>query len=313
MRLVCRAADRVDRLLARRLSADHPDLPLSRRRLKEWFAAGRVSIGGRPIPAAHELAAGEHEVAIAGFEPGQWRGWFAARPAERCFIDIAREDQDLLILDKPSGVPSMPLSGDELDTAVNAALAHCPALATVGNSPLEPGLLHRLDTGTSGLLAFAKHRDAFARLRRAWQEGQVGKFYQALAGNTPPIGMIELPLARVGGGAGRMLALHDGARRRKIRGKPLPARTEILDVQQDAGGCRRVFVRLHTGVMHQIRCHLAAVGAPILGDVLYGGPPAPRLALHASRLELPAPACAGDSVVIVESRQKLACESVARL
>jgi 23S rRNA pseudouridine1911/1915/1917 synthase len=202
---------------------------------------------------------------------------------------IVFENDELLVLNKPSGMPSLPLREGERGTAVEEALARCPSVAGVGKAGLEPGLLHRLDTGTSGLLAFAKTQAAFERLRALWKSGEVEKTYRAIVerGVSPLPARIETPLGRSAKSAKRMLAILKPEHERRIRGKALPARTDIVRTESVLAGTKLdVEVRIHTGVMHQIRCHLASAGHPIAGDPVYGEA-ADRLWLHAWRLRLP--------------------------
>lgn len=223
---------------------------------------------------------------------------------------VIYEDEDLLILNKPSGMPSLPHSEAELDdapTAVGAALSHCPELRQVGARPLEPGLLHRLDTGTSGLLAFAKSDTEYERLRLAWREGRVRKHYRAwvrpFEPGTPPPAIplrLELELGHDVSSSRRMRVVPprlspreaESWRRRKLRGKALPTVTELLRIHRSDAARLDLEVAIGTGVMHQIRATLQFLGWPIVGDPVYrvrGGSPEPgaRLWLHAWKLGLP--------------------------
>lgn len=220
-------------------------------------------------------------------------------------LPVAYEDEELLILNKRSGFPSVPLKPDERGTAVEAALSHYPGLQGVGDRTLEPGLLHRLDTGTSGLLAFAKTQAEFERLKRLWRsQRQVRKLYRALVipteGSKPEPHTIEFPIAHSAKSKKRMLVLMAN-KYRAIRGKPQPAVTHILNASPVPGQPHLLdlTVEIETGVMHQIRAHLSAIGAPILGDATYGKKAfevlneelielgSQRLWLHAWRLEIP--------------------------
>jgi 23S rRNA pseudouridine1911/1915/1917 synthase len=164
-------------------------------------------------------------------------------------------------------------------------------------NPLEPGLVHRLDTGTSGILLFAKSLDAFARIERAWNTGSVRKVYRALTGARPEagpglkMGRIELALGHDLKSKKRMRAVTGPADLKKIRGEPNRTASEILTVRrlprQGGDAVSDVEIRIETGVHHQIRATLAHFGAPILGDATYGGPSSARLWLHAWKLELP--------------------------
>jgi 23S rRNA pseudouridine1911/1915/1917 synthase len=209
--------------------------------------------------------------------------------AQGCELEILHEDQDLLVLNKPSGLASAPLGiRSETETAVHHALAHAPALPLT--DPKEPGLLHRLDTGTSGCLAFAKTREAFDFIKSAWRAGQVTKFYQAAVMNFPtgPLPQeIRLALGH-DPKSSRKMKIAEG----RIRGKTLEAWTSLLHAEPisvDGQTAVLLTIQLHTGVMHQIRVHLAHLGLPILGDALYGGRPSSRLWLHCASMHIPTP------------------------
>jgi 23S rRNA pseudouridine1911/1915/1917 synthase len=211
---------------------------------------------------------------------------------------ILHADAELVVIDKPAGVPSVPLRAGEAGTAVALALEAHPELARVGEAvgkPLEAGLLHRLDSGTSGALAFARTPEAHERLRRAWKTAEVAKIYRALVSGEPPFPgvprVIDTPIGRSAKSSKRMLALAPG-RERQIRGEPLEAITHLLSARPvEFGACLRqlqdIEIRIETGVMHQIRCHLSSIGWPILGDGTYGGDTSGRLWLHAWKLVLP--------------------------
>ncbi|MBI2994405.1 MAG: RluA family pseudouridine synthase [Gammaproteobacteria bacterium] len=286
--LVCDGANRLDRILAGQLRLLHPDLPLSRRWLKPLFRSGRIRFKGRAATASMILAADHHRVEIQDWDMEELRREFTARSAPGgAFIPVVYEDEFLLALDKPAGTPSTPHSGRETDTAVNSALAHYPALVQVGNSPLEPGLVHRLDTDTRGLLLFAKRADEFERLKGLWKAGGVAKIYRAWVMQAPLEDRIDFPVGHDSRSGKKMIAIRTEEDWRRIRGNPLECLTEILETSQEAGGRVRLIMRLHGGAMHQIRCHLAAIGCPIIGDSLYGGAPAPRLELQAWKLIIP--------------------------
>lgn len=223
-------------------------------------------------------------------------------------LTLLAESTDLLIVDKPAGLPSVarssadPSSGqsDHAEARLQALrpdLAHAQAL-------------HRLDTDTSGCLVFAKNSAAFERLRAVWAEnnGVVGKYYRAIvvAGPlTPALArapfVIDAPIAHHNHSSKRMIALIDG--RSRHRGRPQPARTEVLKWHPLTASQRQrlgvpdgidafdLELRIVSGARHQIRVHLASLGHPVFGDVLYS-PPAlrahsSRLWLHAWRVQLP--------------------------
>jgi 23S rRNA pseudouridine1911/1915/1917 synthase len=253
---------------------------LSRARLKEFFRAGQVRLGADVAEASWNLPPGSHEVTIEGFDPTQASEPLQARAAaEGSFLPIVYEDDELLVLHKHSGVPSVPHSQDELHTAVGSALAHAPEIAGVGRGGLEPGLLHRLDTGTSGLLAFAKTPQAFERLHQVWKSGRTRKIYRAIAAPGISPQTAKLTLGHDAKSSKRMRVV-TGSHLALIRGKPLETVTRIIKAAPRGD----YEIEIETGVMHQIRCTLAHLGAPIHGDPVYGGQPSSRLWLHAWRL-----------------------------
>jgi len=287
---------RLDLLVLEALRQRDSKTPISRGLLKRFFRRNPPLLDGALVPSPSVELEGRHTVALSG-----WSEFLAKAsvllPAERCFLPILYEDEDLLILSKDAGVPSVALSGDETHTAVAAALARVPALASIeGAKPLEPGLLHRLDTATSGILAFAKSAAEFARLRALWKTPAVRKIYRAkveiLPGALPPSACtLREPIGHSASSAGRMVVLPaNGApgEAAAIRGQALPAVTHIRRVSPLSEGGFELEIEIETGVMHQIRAHLASRGWPIIGDRVYNPTARPtRLMLHAWKLEVP--------------------------
>lgn len=284
---------RLDRCLLEELNRElAPEL--SRARLKLLFERKLVRVGGGV--AEPSLQVSTDQVYEIGLEldasellPD------TARPSKQgSFLPVVYEDADVLVLNKQAGIPSVPFSSSETETAVGSALAHDPgltALATTGHGRLEPGLLHRLDTGTSGLLVFARTPSAFSSLQQAWRERRVTKIYRALAGPIPrlPYGKVQTERLKLGHDAKsskRMRVVNSASKNpfKDIRGKPLETVTHLTLL---APGDFEI--QIETGVMHQIRCTLAHLGSPILGDAIYGGKPSSRLWLHAWKLKLPLP------------------------
>jgi len=192
-------------------------------------------------------------------------------------LNIVYEDERIVVVDKRAGVPCAALPGREGDTLAGALLARFSEMSGVGFNAREPGLVHRLDTQTSGLVLAAKDQEAFDDLRAALSRGLVEKRYLAIvpAGVLPSEGTVELPLE------------HDTRDRRKVRVSAAagarPRSTRFL-VLEERGAFALVEASATSAFRHQIRVHLASQGAPLVGDVLYGGIPhgAPRHALHAS-------------------------------
>jgi 23S rRNA pseudouridine1911/1915/1917 synthase len=182
----------------------------------------------------------------------------------------------LVFVDKPAGVPSQPLQPGEQGTVANALIAKYPEMSSVGDDPREAGLCHRLDVETSGVILAARTREAWLQMRAAFSEERaVEKKYLALVkGPLADEGIIDVPLAHSG----------DHVVPGLVEGRP--AITEF-SVRARRGSYALVDVKLVTGVLHQVRAHLAAVGAPIVGDTLYGGAAEPgltRFFLHAVSL-----------------------------
>ncbi len=212
---------------------------------------------------------------------------------------ILHEDSNLLILNKPSGIPSVPHSAEETLSMVGIFLELHPECANLGRGGLESGILHRLDTGTSGCLVFAKTQAAFEKVKETWKTPEVQKTYRALSrpiglepSSSKPIpSVITLPIGHDIKSKRRMRVVqpewNNHQTRIRIRGKPLPARTRVLEFIELKGGQYDITVEIDTGVMHQIRVHLAHYGFPLVGDPVYEGAPANRLGLHAWKIKIP--------------------------
>lgn len=215
-------------------------------------------------------------------------------------LECRYEDQHLIALNKPSGLPSQPLaSAPSGPSAGGYAKLSFPEIASAGPDPLEGGLLHRLDVGTSGVLLFARDRPTYDRLKGQWKLPGVRKYYRAIVCGSPQFSslphLIDIPLGRSAKSSSRMLAFTHPEMQRRIRGKPLEARTWVeatlgcaRPVSQDSEALTDLHLRIETGVMHQIRCHLSHLGTPILGDSRYKGSPSSRLWLHAWKIEIAA-------------------------
>lgn len=196
-------------------------------------------------------------------------------------LDIVYEDDDLLVINKPAGIPVHPGPGHASDTLVNAVLAHCPDLPGIKGT-VRPGVVHRLDKETSGLIIFAKNDRALAYLQQQFKSRKVKKEYVALVGGkiSPRQGIIEGPIGRDPGYRQRMAVVAGGRE----------ART-AYEVVRYLDNYTLVAARPETGRTHQIRVHFAAAGHPVAGDALYGSsnPLFPRLFLHASALRFHLP------------------------
>jgi 23S rRNA pseudouridine1911/1915/1917 synthase len=261
---------RVDRFVGERLS-------LSRTRLKALFEAEGVRVDGRRAKKGLALRAGQRVVV----DVDETRADAVADAS--LTLPVVYEDDALVAVDKPAGMPSQPLQPGETGTVANALVARWPALAQVGDDPREAGLCHRLDVETSGVLLAAKTSAVWRVMRAAFSEpGAVDKRYLALVrGPLADEGDIDLPLVHAG----------DHVRPALSTDEARPARSSFV-VRQRRGVASLVEVRLYTGVLHQVRAHLAAIGAPIVGDTRYGGRPQPGLSrffLHATSLSFTHP------------------------
>jgi len=251
-------------------------LELPRARVKELLERGAVRIGGRPPRKGDRTVAGARvEVTLTDEDP-------RPVPQPELPLSVIHLDPQLVAVDKPAGVPSHPLQPGERGTVVNALVARHPECAEASADPREGGLVHRLDTLTSGVLLAARTGEAWRALREAFSGRQVDKRYLAVV--TGPVadeGEIDLPLRHRGDHVEPAMA-----------GGGREALTDFR-VLSRAADASLLEVRIHTGVLHQIRAHLAAIGAPVLGDTDYGGRPLPgldRFFLHAARLGFSHPA-----------------------
>ena len=198
-------------------------------------------------------------------------------------VRVVHEDEHIVIVDKPAGLVVHPGAGNASGTLVDGLLARYPDIAPVGD-PMRPGIVHRLDVGTSGLLVVARTQDAYERLVEALSEHRVGRTYRALVWGHPenPHGIIDAPIGRDARDPMRM-AVVVGGRSARTHYRTLALHRQVAEVAD-------LECRLETGRTHQIRVHLAAVGHPVIGDATYGGARsaivAPRPMLHATTLSL---------------------------
>jgi 23S rRNA pseudouridine1911/1915/1917 synthase len=243
---------RLDRFLASALA-------LSRSQLQRLIKEGSVLVGGRPAKANQAVKTGQ-EISIDVPEPIE-----AAPAPEDLPLPIVYQDKDLIVVDKPAGMVVHPAAGHEGGTMVNALLHHVDDLSGIGGEK-RPGIVHRLDKGTSGLMVVAKHDRAHEELARQFAQREVEKEYLALAWGEVMAGRrIDAPIGRDPSNRKKMAA--ESARVRRTRA----AVTRIVRAEHFGRVLTLVQVAIHTGRTHQIRVHLSAIGHPIVGDALYGG------------------------------------------
>jgi 23S rRNA pseudouridine1911/1915/1917 synthase len=255
---------------------------LSRARVKRAIDAGDVRVNGRRRPKGALVASGDRITLEGGAEDGD-ESAVADRDAS---LSVKFETTELLVVDKPAGQPTAPLRAGEKGTLANALVARYPEVSGIGYSPREPGLLHRLDTDTSGLVVVARTAAAFETLKAALKEGRIAKRYLLLCEGEglADAGTIAFPIASHPKDQRRVLAcVHP---RDVMRNAPRPASTAFRVLQRGPRWAL-VEVEVSRALRHQIRAHFAAMDHPLVGDVLYGGATdtgLSRHALHASRV-----------------------------
>jgi 23S rRNA pseudouridine1911/1915/1917 synthase len=227
----------------------------SRAQIQRAIAAGLALVNGSKATAGTRLREGD---AVFFVFPTVTPASLAPEPMD---LAIVYEDADLLVIDKPAGLVVHPAPGHLTGTLVHAVLAHCPDLAGIGGVE-RPGIVHRLDKDTSGLIVIAKNDLAHQRLVAQFQSRTVEKIYLTLVHGTlkEKEGMVELPVGRDRQDRKKMST-------RTLRGKPARTRWRVL---ADNACCSLLEVRLETGRTHQIRVHFSALGHPVVGDPLYG-------------------------------------------
>lgn len=277
---------RLDVVLASRLPG------VSRAQAKRWIDEGRVRLDGKSARPSRLCQPGQN-VSVALPPPAP-----ATPEPEPIPLDVVFEDPDLIVVNKPPGMVVHPAPGHASGTLVNALLAHARDLSGIGGVA-RPGIVHRLDAGTSGLLVVAKHDRAHHGLARQFERREVDKRYLAVVFGHPEARLVlDRPIGR------------DRVHRTKISSRSTRAREALteLELVERLPLASLVAVRLHTGRTHQIRVHLSEAGHPVVGDRDYGAPRSraaippghaaafrllrdfPRPALHAARLALRHPA-----------------------
>ncbi len=272
------AAGRLDKVLAEATG-------LSRERVKTLIANGAVEVAGSPARSTSSKVSGEETYRIALPPPAP-----LDTPAQDIPLDVVFEDDHLIVVNKPAGLVVHPAAGNIDGTLVNALLHHCAGRLSGINGTLRPGIVHRIDKDTSGLLVVAKSDAAHEGLARQFADHSIERTYLAVTAGQPrpSSGRIEGRIGRSDANRKKMAVLPDTS----TRGKHAVTHYRTLRALDHAA---LVECRLETGRTHQVRVHLASIGHALLGDPVYGRTPAPlrpiladlgfrRQALHAASL-----------------------------
>jgi len=269
----------------------------SRSFLAKLITSGRVRVDGRPAAKASQRVETGQRLAIDVPDPAP-----STVESQEIPLSVLHEDEDVVVIDKPPGLVVHPAAGHPDRTLVNALLFHVKDLSAIGGE-LRPGIVHRLDKDTSGVMLIAKHDEAHRKLTANWNTDLVKKEYLAVVYGTPSNdrGTVDAPLGRDPRDRKRMAVVADG--RRAVTDYEVAERLRYASL---------VRCRLRTGRTHQIRVHMKHLGHPIIGDPAYSGPQwrgipdrklqraierFPRQALHAARLTFAHPRT-GESVTV---------------
>ncbi len=269
--------DRLDKILARKI----PDI--SRTRLKAMIKRGLVSLDGEVCLLPRQKLREHQTIAVTIPKPAP----IDIKPVPMD-INILFEDEHVVVIDKPAGLVVHPGAGNHDNTLVHGLLHHCSNLSGIGGK-IRPGIVHRIDKDTSGIMIVAKNDAAHQALANIFRRRKVKKTYIAItSGYLPDMeGIVDLPIGRHT--AKRTIMAVDSNRGRQALSQ--------FHVDRDLFSAQIVRIRIHTGRTHQIRVHMSYLGHPILGDAPYGGKRTvrtpsgdkvmiPRQMLHAHRLEL---------------------------
>jgi 23S rRNA pseudouridine1911/1915/1917 synthase len=273
---------RLDRALATAIPT------LSRERLKALIRSGAVEAGGKPLRDPATKVRGEESLRVAVPEPTP-----AHNEPQDIPLSIVFEDDHLLVINKPAGLVVHPAAGNLDGTLVNALLHHCGGSLSGIGGVARPGIVHRIDKDTSGLLVVAKTDVGHDGLAKQFAAHSIGRRYLAIVNGVPKAnkGTIDAPLARSTADR-KKIAIVEGR-----RGKRAVTHWKRLEILNDAA---LVECRLETGRTHQVRVHMASIGHPMLGDPVYGRSGRThskllkelkfhRQALHATKLEFTHP------------------------
>ena len=247
------AASRIDKALAEATG-------LSRERVKALIGEGRVEVAGATLASTSAKAEAGSPYLIHLPPPDDPQALPQAIP-----LAVVHEDPHLIVIDKPAGLVVHPAAGNREGTLVNALLHHCAGQLSGIGGVARPGIVHRIDKDTSGLLVAAKTDAAHRGLARQFADHSIERAYLAIVNGhpAPPQGTITGRIGRSERNRKKMATLPDGS----TRGKHAITRYKVLERLE---GCALVECRLETGRTHQVRVHLSSIGHALLGDSLYG-------------------------------------------
>jgi 23S rRNA pseudouridine1911/1915/1917 synthase len=236
----------------------------SRRVAQELVERGMVRINGRRSRKSEIVGSGD-VVEVAPIQK------YSAIEANRDLtLVVLHEDAAVVVVNKPGGIPCHPLKPGERDTVMNAVVARFPDTAAAGDKPLEGGLVHRLDNGTSGALLIARNRATFEKLRESIRAGRIARRYEAIVvGALDEKIEIDVPIAHHAKNPRKMVVGDRDSTNPKRAGR---SAMTMVEPMRRVGAFTLVSIVPKTGSRHQIRVHLADAGYPIVGDTLYGGP-----------------------------------------
>ena len=270
------AGQRLDRVVALVTGASRSDAAA-------LVDGGAVAVAGAVVTTrSHRVVEGD----VLDIDAPEPVAGLDLAPDPGVVVPVVHEDPHLLVVDKPAGMVVHPGAGQRSGTLVHGLLARYPELRDVGQ-PDRPGIVHRLDKGTSGLLLVARTAEAYEGLVAQLAAHEVDRRYRTLVWGTPPsaTGLVDAPVGRSSRERTRMAVT--------VRGKPARTFYDVVRTYHDPVEVTELRCRLETGRTHQIRVHLASIGHRVVGDARYGGArqslPLARPFLHAERLALDHP------------------------
>ncbi len=280
-----KSGERLDKFLAVRLPK------FSRTRFQELIKAGDVKVNGKVIlKSGRSLKMGD-SVSIPDEEYEVGEKEFTVDPEPEIPLDIIYEDKDIVVINKQAGLIVHPTPKQRHHTLANALVALYPKIAGVGESPFRPGIVHRLDKNTSGLMVVAKNQKAFQFLKNQFVGRTISKTYIAMVEGIPDKkeGTIRYQIRPSASNRLKKVAVRkiDKSGKKSVRA----AETDYKVKESVGGEYSLIEAMPKTGRTHQIRVHLSAIGHPVVGDTMYGAKKliAKRQMLHAYRIEFTAP------------------------